>query len=67
MCGWTYRMVAIECGECVWTDRGLCYHIRVLASGPRLCGVQCECLHSQSAGPWGWVLHLSIKRERTKV
>lgn len=26
MCGRTDRMVAIERGECVWTDGGLCYY-----------------------------------------
>lgn len=43
-------MVAIERGECVWTDRGLCYYGGAPASGPRLCGAQCECLH-RGAGP----------------
>lgn len=51
MCGWMDRMVAIERGECVWTDRGLCYYSRAPASGPRLCGAQCECLHSQDPEP----------------
>lgn len=60
MCGWTDRMVSIEHGECVWTDRGLCYYSRAPASGPRLCGAQCECLHSLDAGPEGWGLQLSI-------
>lgn len=62
MCGWTDRMVAIERGECVWTDRGLCYYSRAPASSPRLCGSQGECLHSQNAGQRGWGLHLSIKQ-----
>ena len=53
-------MVSIERGECVWTDRGLCYYSRAPASGPRLCGAQCECLHSLDAGPEGWGLQLSI-------
>lgn len=54
MCGWVDRMLTIELGEClcvcVWTDLGLCYYSRALASGSRLCGAQRECLHRIELG-----------------
>lgn len=40
MCGRTDRMVAIERGECVWTDGGLCYYSR--GAGLRLGALQCS-------------------------
>lgn len=63
MCGWTHRMAAIERGESVWTERGLCYSGRAPASGSWLRGALCECLHSRdTAGGAG--LQLSVKSER---
>lgn len=51
MCGQT--------GDCVTTAGAP-------ASGSGLCSALCECLHSRSAGPWGWGLHLSVKRRKKK-
>lgn len=35
MCGWMDRMVAIERGERVWTDGGLCYSGRAPVLRPQ--------------------------------